>query len=371
MSWFIESWAPLSGHVFAVHRNYTIDGARNERLWLDADEIYVVSPPDFSPLPCATEATTLWATRGPFQHKFLQPDGSEYSFDSLADLVELVRRVYLAGGVNPPPILDFPPPPLPDLPLSAPWQDLLDALDDRDASAIDPSNPRRLRPAQPAQIARAAQLIEAIMDAHRDPIRHLSIWSLRALVGAAASLDVTKGEEQAWALIVAEMNAWSSWQEASTELASACAGPHPAHGQQPPCWPFGTSGLLEDVLLNGLLWSVPAPWAASGRPGAGRLGFLGDHLSLAMADTRYRQELTSPARALPLFVCALAIAAPHSWDFRSGALARGVASVRQRAARWLAEHLPSALVKLPGAERAIDQVLDHRAAAKAIPGATP
>src|SRR5215471_8732491 len=96
MTWFIEAWCPLDGHAFAAWREITAAGGSG------AEEVYALYPPDFTPVTCTSEASALWATRGPYQHQFFRDDGSEYSFDSLDLLIELVRRVYVAGGVGPP-----------------------------------------------------------------------------------------------------------------------------------------------------------------------------------------------------------------------------------------------------------------------------
>lgn len=376
MSWFIESWRPLAGYAFAVHRNYTYDSLvkeeRDERSWLDADEIYAVAPPDFSPLACASEATALWATRGPFQHKFLQPDGLEYRFDSLDQLIELVRRVYVAAGVNPPLDLDIRRPPLPEVPLfSEEWRRLRDALDERDTAAIESASPDAPHLAHRSILDTAARLMSDSMDACSAAIRDLSLTSLTALVESrAAGADVSTAETQAWAVLVAEMNAWGEWHEAANEIERALRSSQRLRPRMsPPCWPFGAAARLDDAVFNGVLSRVPGPRVRLYElPKTLKLDFLGDHLALAMADPRYWRALSSPQEALPLFICALTIAATTSWDFRGGNSGDEVKSVRKRAAYWLVERLPNGRMPVPGAELVIDQILDHRSGARVVPG---
>lgn len=83
--WRIESWSVLDGIAFASE-------------WAEESELtvtVVVSPPDWSVVTIANRSTALLAARGPFQEGFFTEEGEEIAFDSLDEVIELVRRAYL------------------------------------------------------------------------------------------------------------------------------------------------------------------------------------------------------------------------------------------------------------------------------------
>jgi hypothetical protein len=369
VSWFIESWHPFAGHAFAVHRNPIPPGG--PEAWSHADLTFMVMPPDFSPVPCPSEATAMLATRGPFQHQFLQSNGDQFAFDALAQLIELVRRVYLAGGMGQPPQLDLPPPPPPPkTPLTSNWTQVAAALDQRDRSATLAVHLAPAGRPDRSTIDLLAHAIEASIQAHDHELLELTLSTLSSLANwRRAGTGATVEDERSWAVLVAEMNPWGSWREAADRIAASLSSPpHSVPGAGPVCWPFGAVDGVADALFGGLLWKIPAPApAANSLAARARATFLGDHLSLAMADPRYRQDLSWTVHALPLFACALALAAARSRDFRSGQIEKGFLSVRRAAASWLAEHLPSATLPVPGAEQVIDQIIDKRSSSGGTP----
>jgi len=94
LAWYIDAWAVVDGFAFA--------SLRPPRS-INAERTIFVAPPEFEPVPIARISTALRATRGPFQAGFFNESGVEIRFESVAQVVEFVRRAYLAGGLEPEP----------------------------------------------------------------------------------------------------------------------------------------------------------------------------------------------------------------------------------------------------------------------------
>ena len=93
--WHVESWAVRDGMAFASFRP-TNDIGRTERT-------VFIGVPGLEAVPLGRVSPALWATRLNFQDGFHSEDGDEIGFGSLAEVKELVRRGYLAGGIGPGP----------------------------------------------------------------------------------------------------------------------------------------------------------------------------------------------------------------------------------------------------------------------------
>lgn len=89
MSWFVDSWAVRDGFAFASER---------EADTVDTRQTVFIAPPDFEPIPIAKISTALFAARGHFQDRLLDAEGNEIPFDTLDQIIEMVRRAYLQGG---------------------------------------------------------------------------------------------------------------------------------------------------------------------------------------------------------------------------------------------------------------------------------
>ncbi len=138
-NWFIDSWDASAGRAFCSFRK------REPRRNSINTPAYFICPPFFSPEPLATRAVGLAATRGTFQFGFFIDD-NEQAFDSVEEIVALVKRIYSSRGMWPNPGGTLPPtPPRPGpfdtdsvpLPPPPPLRDLKDRF--ADFSSVDES----------------------------------------------------------------------------------------------------------------------------------------------------------------------------------------------------------------------------------------
>lgn len=90
--WRIDAWAVRDGAAFASRR------AAQSRV--AANTIFVAMP-DLEPVPVGRLSTALAATRRNFQAGLYGEDGEEIVFTSVDQVVELVRRGFLASGLGP------------------------------------------------------------------------------------------------------------------------------------------------------------------------------------------------------------------------------------------------------------------------------
>jgi hypothetical protein len=367
MSWFLESWAVPEGCAFAAHRNYSELDTSGLREYLDPpDQVLYVCPPDFTPTP-VRYATALAAARGRFQEKFTDPSGREVAFETLEELIELVRRAYLAagaGGSPPPP--DAPKPKDPD-----------DSDDERDENI------------EKKWVEAARLLTAGITRQEKDATAHYlsSIWSpyaSRRLIKFCGDIIEALARESRLrtrdllferdlrdlTLVSLEINDWPSWNDSDKFLGKALHDHWnqihgPLGGSGPPGWWWcatSTDG-LSSSLASGLLYRLPSPYAWAPYQNLVRLG---DHLSAATADRGYLKSIGSFDRFLPLLTCCLALAAAESYRFRAGGPFRDAALVRARAFKWLAMESPDArLDGQPMAGTAIVQVLSKATSATA------
>lgn len=92
-AWHLDALDARGGLAFASFRGPDL-GA--ETLDMDAPGVFVGAP-DFRPETVASRGTGLAAARGSLQLGLFY-DGTEVGFETLDDLVEFVRRCYIAGG---------------------------------------------------------------------------------------------------------------------------------------------------------------------------------------------------------------------------------------------------------------------------------
>jgi hypothetical protein len=353
MSWFLESWAVPDGCAFAAHRNYMLRGDGSREYLDPPDEVIYVAPPHFTPTPVGY-ATALAGARGRFQEKFVDQRGTEVPFETLEQLIELVRRAYLASGAGGAPPSDNAPKP------DEPRPTLDEQEDQHWVEAV-----RRLKTGQ-------------TRDERKSTAAYLSsIWSpsaSRSLVDFCGAVIEAYAREAAltssrldlerdlrdFTLLSVEMNEWANWHLGAQFLDDlfyrhwvhlGIADPGPPHWW----WRATSTDDLSRALASGLLNRLPSPisW-----PPFQNLRRLGDHLAAATADRNYLASVTGFSQLLPLLTCSLALAAAESYRFRSGGFFRDASRVRSRAFRWLANEVPdSSLDALPMARFAVEQVL--------------
>jgi hypothetical protein len=92
LAWYIDAWAVRDGVAFASARPAESVDARNTIF---------LSVPDLQPTPVGRITTALGATRRGFQAGLRDFEGVEVAFDNIAQVREVVRRGYLAGGLGP------------------------------------------------------------------------------------------------------------------------------------------------------------------------------------------------------------------------------------------------------------------------------
>lgn len=93
--WYIEAWSVRDGLAFASYR--TAGSIANH------ERTVFIGVPGLEAVPLGRISPALWATRANFQDRLLTEKGEEIAFSTLAQVRELVRRGYLAGGIGPGP----------------------------------------------------------------------------------------------------------------------------------------------------------------------------------------------------------------------------------------------------------------------------
>jgi hypothetical protein len=89
--WHIDSWAVYDGIAFASLR------APNS---IKTGATVFLSVPDLEPIPVGRISTALRAQRNCFQDRFCDGQGNEFSFETLSQVQETIRRGYLSGGLS-------------------------------------------------------------------------------------------------------------------------------------------------------------------------------------------------------------------------------------------------------------------------------
>ncbi len=287
--WRIESWSVLDGIAFATEWQ---GDEREPRI-----AVYL-SPPYWRPVTVANRATTLRATRGPFQEGFFDDEGMEIAFASLEELIEVVRRAYLGGGFG------SITPPEGAAPIESggagrgPGQ--------TDSEVVDEMWPRlhRLLPFVVTTIDRAdlAREMGSLVIKGLDSIRQL---------GENLAMDI---------LAPARGSAALSRQQDSDLLnlamiAARFVGPGYTQSIGHEFWPFGpyigwpSCPETVHVVLDGLLFRLPYP--DSWQRGT-RFSTLGDQLALALASRDYLKTLNKFDQFFPiLFMAACVTAASY------------------------------------------------------------
>jgi hypothetical protein len=98
-SWYIDSWAPRDGIAFASLRAAIglHEDARSAEWLRSVERTVSLRPPNWEVID-AQMATALHAERFEFQRGFFSAANAEIAFASLDEVVEVIRRAYVAAG---------------------------------------------------------------------------------------------------------------------------------------------------------------------------------------------------------------------------------------------------------------------------------
>jgi hypothetical protein len=97
-NWFIDTWAPRDGIAFASFRGATPTDPEKNKDWIKGFERTVsLRPPNWEAID-VRPATSLRAERLTFQRGFFSSAQTEIEFETLEELVEVLRRAYVASG---------------------------------------------------------------------------------------------------------------------------------------------------------------------------------------------------------------------------------------------------------------------------------
>lgn len=100
LSWYVDAWSVYDGAAFATRRQPQDGDQQGAAVDEGANTVFVCVP-DLQPVPVGRRSTALSACRRNFQYGLTSAGGSEIAFDDLQQVIELVRRGYLAGGLGP------------------------------------------------------------------------------------------------------------------------------------------------------------------------------------------------------------------------------------------------------------------------------
>jgi hypothetical protein len=92
--WRFDAWDSRAGLAFVSYR--PADNYQQAYLDLDIPTVFI-GPPAFQPEQLASRAVALAACRGTFQQG-LFAEGSELGFGQLSEIIEQIRRAYIAGS---------------------------------------------------------------------------------------------------------------------------------------------------------------------------------------------------------------------------------------------------------------------------------
>jgi hypothetical protein len=340
--WYIDAWAVFDGYAFASLR---------EAGSIQADVTCFVAPPYFEPEPVATLATALGATRGCFQDRLLDSNGEEMPFDSLEQVVETVRRMYRAGGVD----LGGPAPAVPAPARPRPWA------------------PGETKPAELVNVdmRRAWQKVQQahghdVETAWRSVIRQALSQFLTKFMGAAVVEALTTVTDDGarrglrgqavigWMATASALGLDLIYDHEQHEVVSVRRGEKegfswPAPQPREVMGPLVEAGILARLAKNSddaaLPFSVPLPAAFQEHT---RLAYapirnLGQVLCAASADVYYLRSIKNVEEAIPLIVLALlqVRGSTPSVGFPPLPETPEADIIVDAAARWLTRALPS------------------------------
>jgi len=337
--WHVEAWAVRDGMAFASFRP-TNDIRRTERT-------VFIGVPGLEAVPLGRVSPALWATRVNFQDGFHNEDGDEIGFASLAEVKELVRRGYLAGGIGPGPGGGEGPPP--EKPPDGPQAD-----------PIVDGEFERLREIRGwfrgskgiAELETRAQLFGTLLQpsACESTFEHLRVFGMATIRLWAQRLRSAYRDDEAvadlseWVQLLWRAGLWSSFRDFEDDAlryAFDWMGPRPVYWQYDGVygvWPAHAESLTREQII----FRVPCPlrhdwdW---------RIQQLSDKLLLAVATHDYFDVNDDLPELVPVLLAALAIVS----QARPPMAAPSPDAQRERlrlALDWLSEQMPQLMLPM-------------------------
>jgi len=337
--WHVEAWAVRDGMAFASLRP-TSDVARCERT-------VFLGVPGLEAVPLGRVAPALWATRVNFQDGLHSEDGDEIGFDSLAEVRELVRRGYLAGGIGPGPGPGGGEGPLPPEPSDGP-------------DAARPVRPDFDRLAGSGRWFRGSrgiadpdtrsQLFATLLEPSpcESTFEHLRVFGAATIrlwvqrLRHAPADDEASADLSEWIQVLWRCGLWSSFRDFEGDVPDAFewAGPlslYWRYGFTPGMWPDPAEGFTREQIV----FRVPCPLRSDWDP---RIRRLSDKLLLAVSTHDYFDQNDELPELMPALLAALAIVS----QARPPIVAPTPVAQRERlglALDWLSEQMPQ--LRLP------------------------
>lgn len=339
LAWYLEAWAVRDGVAFASARPAESVDARNTIF---------LCVPDLQPTPVGRITTALGATRRGFQAGLRDSNGVEVAFDSIAQVREIVRRGYLAGGLGPGGAATpaFPLPPVEPGGIggayfetavrSSPWVDMRWYEQGYgDFRALRHQVPlielaRLVKLFAEATVLEWEQALQGRVLAHDDFRR--AQWGLREWYLTLVSRAIWTDTDEFVQFVIAN-HCRIGHQLLEVTAGSAFTGLHPSGRLAPEHRRFSDQALLQ---------SAPCPLLQHWNP---RISRLIDKLLLPLADAGYFQQNPDVRELIPTLLCAvLSVPAPPSLH---AAFGDGVSSEEMvdEALDWLAAQAPQ--VELP------------------------
>lgn len=339
LAWYLDAWAVRDGVAFASARPADSVDARNTVF---------LSVPDLQPTPVGRITTALGATRRGFQAGLRDFNGVEVAFDSIAQVREIVRRGYLAGGLGPGGAATpaFPIPPAePGAGGGAYFGDAVAGSPWADTRWYEPGDREFQVLRQQVPLTELARLVQRFAEAT------VLEWEW-TLQGKALAHDDHRRAQwglREWYLTLVSRAIWADTGELGHfVVANHCRiGNQLLEGSDYRSFNLHLSGRLapeRQFSDQALLQSAPCPLLRRWNP---RISRLIDKLLLALSDAEYFAHNTQVPELIPTLLAAvLSAPAPPSLHTAFG---DGVSSEEMvdQAVGWLAVQTPQ--VELPAA----------------------
>lgn len=342
-AWYLDAWSVRDGMAFASRRGPGDRASGQSCVYL--------AVPGLEPEPTGNAAAALWADRAGFQPGLYDRERREIAFESLAQIREVVRRGYLAGGIGPDsaaaPVVPLPPGDGPDDGgLAESLAGLPEPADFPGGGWLLSRDDPERRESWLAEADHAEQLwrrLQAFAAASA------TMWLRRAT--SASDAEATLGGLVDWVLVLRQHGLWTT----PDAFIAAWRGSHRSAAPAEFEWLLldtGTTWLPDGVGADvpRLLYLAPCPLKAGWHR---EIRCIADKLLLAASAAGYFDHNRGMAELAPALLAAVATVGAHRrpWHRRRLDHPRELLST---ALAWLRAQMPQ--VELPTA--AADAVTD-------------